>query len=381
MSKIYKVSKNSISVEMPMVFCKNEDEELQSLLENNLDMLPGDQIDPDDPCRWLLIKREMPVPSPANGFDTWSVDFLLGDQNAMPTLVECKRFTNTQSRREVVGQLLEYAANGHHYWDRVILQKYAQENNSDLSSSFEKIGAHDFPSPEAYFEEMERKLRAGEIRIVFFLERAPMELRSIVEFLNKQTLYMEILLVEASQHELDGIRVVSPSLFGYTEEARMAKATAPMSPTRQKRKWDEESFFKHARDNLDASDVQAIRIFFDHAHQRGFTMSWGTGTKTGSFNLKHPEISNRSFISIHSDGRLYFNSGYLRDEISAINARDFLKDRLLAAGMEIDASRYPTEYYPIWKGINWEENLGELKSILDDLANWLATRHEPSSTN
>jgi hypothetical protein len=46
---------------MKAVLCKDEDRGLQTLLEHNFDLLPGDQIDPDAPCRWMLIRREMPV--------------------------------------------------------------------------------------------------------------------------------------------------------------------------------------------------------------------------------------------------------------------------------------------------------------------------------
>src|SRR3954451_13322596 len=46
----------------------------------------------------------------------WSLDHLFVDQDAVPTLVEVKRSSDTRIRREVVGQLLEYAANGTRYW-------------------------------------------------------------------------------------------------------------------------------------------------------------------------------------------------------------------------------------------------------------------------
>src|SRR4051794_5171243 len=89
--------KDKTSVPMKRVEVVNEDAGLQRILENNYDLLPGDQIKPEDPRRWLLIKREMPVPNPESGIDCWSLDFLFADQDAIPTLVECKRFANTQS--------------------------------------------------------------------------------------------------------------------------------------------------------------------------------------------------------------------------------------------------------------------------------------------
>jgi len=50
------------------------------------------------------------------GGDCWFVDHLLIDQDGIPTLVEVKRSTDTRIRREVVGQMLDYAANAVVYW-------------------------------------------------------------------------------------------------------------------------------------------------------------------------------------------------------------------------------------------------------------------------
>ncbi len=67
----------------------------------------------------------MPVPNPSTGGDHWNIDFFIVDQSGIPTFVECKRFKDTRSRREVVGQMIEYAANGHYYWDRELIRDHA----------------------------------------------------------------------------------------------------------------------------------------------------------------------------------------------------------------------------------------------------------------
>src|SRR5690242_14513957 len=70
----------------------------------------------DPPRRWLLLKREMPIPAEEGGGGRWSLDHLFVDQDGIPTLVEVKRQTDTRLRREVVGQMLDYAANAVVYW-------------------------------------------------------------------------------------------------------------------------------------------------------------------------------------------------------------------------------------------------------------------------
>src|SRR6185312_8918232 len=89
---------------------------LQELLESYPSLLAGDQLGTGDPRRWILVAREVGLASEQDGGDRWSVDHLFLDQDAIPTLVEVKRSSDTRIRREVVGQLIDYAANAVVYW-------------------------------------------------------------------------------------------------------------------------------------------------------------------------------------------------------------------------------------------------------------------------
>src|SRR5216684_3297653 len=93
----------------------NEDD-FQRLLEKYPALLFGTQADIETTRRWLLIKREKSIPAEDGGSGRWSVDHLFVDQDGIPTLVEVKRQSDTRLRREVVGQMLDYAANAVVYW-------------------------------------------------------------------------------------------------------------------------------------------------------------------------------------------------------------------------------------------------------------------------
>jgi hypothetical protein len=93
----------------------NEDD-FQQLLEKYPALLSGNQTDDGTPFRWLLIKREKSIPAEDGRSGRWSVDHLFVDQDGIPTLVEVKRQSDTRLRREVVGQMLDYAANAVVYW-------------------------------------------------------------------------------------------------------------------------------------------------------------------------------------------------------------------------------------------------------------------------
>ena len=212
--------------------CRNEAAELQDLLVRHPDLLPSRQINPDDPPRWLLIQEEMPVPDPTNGVDRWSLDVLFVDHLAIPTFVECKRM-DTRSRREVVAQMIEYAANGHHYWDAADLLARSQKTHGSAEALQTWGSTHTAAADaEAFFQQVQTNLRDAKIRLIFFLEEAPPSLPSLVDFLNKQLNATEVLLVEARQYRMveaagtgfpQDQRIIVPRVFGYTEQARVAK--------------------------------------------------------------------------------------------------------------------------------------------------------------
>ena len=252
MSQVYLMEKDSKTEPLERIFCRNEDKELQQLLENNLDLLPGDQISPGQNLRWLLIKREMPVVNPASGESALSVDFLLADQYGVPTLVECKRQKDGRSRREVVGQMLEYAASGRHYWEASDLRSHAQSAAVDEAKLIEKLKVltESDVTPQDFFLSVEQNLQKSKMRCIFFLDDSPLELRSIIEFLNGQMKDMELLIVEARLYQQESSRIVVPWVFGFTEEARVAKRESKAETVRASVVKGEDAFWKGAEDAL-----------------------------------------------------------------------------------------------------------------------------------
>jgi len=370
MTKVYKVMGNGDTTEIERVRCRDEDAELQKLLEKNLDLLPGEQINPDDPRRWLLVKREMPVPDPGSGLARWSIDFLLLDQDATPTFIECKRFNDTRSRREVVGQMLEYVANGHHYWTRDDLREMAEQaaqfRGTDLESALASLRVNGDLSLEEFFDQAEVNLREGQVRLVFFLEEAPWELKSIVDFLNKQMERSEVLLVEARQFRTVDSAFVVPTLFGYTEEARLAKSSVRIASRRSpRRKWDEPSFFADAHSRLSGSDFAILQGVYSNLPAGVFDVSWGTGAARGSFNIALPSACPRSLFSFYSDGMLHVNLEWLKGSEAGENLRSRVFEFALK-GLKLPIESDAT--YPTCPISDWGPKAGLVRAFLTELA-------------
>src|SRR5829696_8497245 len=104
---------------------------LQALLAKHPNLLAGVSGESLPVRRWLLLAREAALPSAEDAGGRWSVDHLFVDQTAVPTLVEVKRSTDTRIRREVVGQMLDYAANAVVYWPVAHLRAHFEANNEN----------------------------------------------------------------------------------------------------------------------------------------------------------------------------------------------------------------------------------------------------------
>ena len=206
--------------------------QLQSLIAKYPSILAGDQMNPDAPRRWLLVTREMGVPDKENGSGRWSLDHLFLDQDAIPTLVEVKRACDTRIRREVIGQMMDYAANAVVYWPiEQIRAEYESRCEVEHGDADERIAAlvecesDDEAAIEGYWRQVKTNLLAGRIRLVFVADEISKELRRIVEFLNGQTDPVEILAVELKQYSYGSQQTLVPRVLGQTAEAQGKKST------------------------------------------------------------------------------------------------------------------------------------------------------------
>jgi hypothetical protein len=294
---IYAIQEDGQLVEMAEQSYASEDV-LQTLLEKYPNLLAGNQIDNVEPRRWLLVKREMGIPGQENGYDRWSIDHLFLDQDAVPTLVEVKRSSDTRIRREVVGQMLDYAANGVVYWPAEKLRSNFEATCEDQKIDPEQV-LLDFlgerTEPEKFWQLVKTNLKAGRVRLVFVADRIPTELKRIVEFLNEQMDPAEVLAIEIKQFVGQGLKTLVPTVIGKTTEAQANKAVS----SRDSRQWDKTSFFTELEAKHGQAKAEMMRKILHWAEEHDLDVVWGNGVKWGSFRLilRHNNNDHRLLIA------------------------------------------------------------------------------------
>lgn len=266
---------------------------LQGLLARYPRLLAGDQIDGGVPRQWLLISREVSLPSEEGGVGR--VDHFFLDQDGVPTLVEVKRSSDTRIRREVVGQMLDYAANAVVYYPVEAIRARFETTCSAEGGDAEQVLSEflgDAGAADEFWQRVKTNLQAGKIRMLFVADEIPPELRRIVEFLNEQMDPAEVLAVEIKQYSdtAGGLKALVPRIIGQTAEAGRRKGDGA-------RQWDEASFFQELERRHGADEANVARRILEWARRNVTRLWWGKGSRSGSFVpiLNHRERDHQLF--------------------------------------------------------------------------------------
>ena len=316
---------------------------IQALLEDYPDLISGSQINPAFPRRWLLIKREMGIPDKVEGEERWALDHLFLDQDAIPTLVEVKRSTDTRIRRKVVAQMLDYAANSAQYWEIKDIIAAFHETCFKKEMDPDQVMSHFLGATnkqEDFWKLVHANIRQGKIRMLFIADSIPPELQRIVEFLNEQMNPAEVLAMEIKQYAGHNLKTMVSRIIGQTMKAIDVK----VSRSGELKMWDKESVLEQIF-LLKGGNIQTIaEKLISWCEKSGYIVRYGKGAKEGSVNLgcfREPNFFIK-FFDIQA-GKLWIPFDYLKtcppfdtmeyrrdliNQLNKVNGFSFKEDKL-----------------------------------------------------
>lgn len=244
---------------------------LQAWLVKYPELLVGNQIDAAEPPRFLLIEQECGIPSREGAADRWKIDHIYLDQHSVPTMIEVKRSSDTRVRREVVGQMLDYAANATQYWPASRMrERFETRCTADGLDSEETLNEflEGLVDPEEFWATADKNLKERRLRLIFVADKIPNELQSIVEFLNEQMDHTEVLAIEVKQFVSEqGLRCLAPRVIGQTARAQEIKGTRTRTIVK------EEDFFRQLRKHSPKAAEVAERILA-WAGEKSLPVNW-----------------------------------------------------------------------------------------------------------
>ena len=338
----------------------------QALLEKHPALLTSSTFGEVEPRRWLLVRREMPVGDAVDNAGRWSLDHLFLDQDGVPTLVEIKRATDTRSRREVVAQMLDYAANAVSWWRVTELREFlrasfVKEGKSEDEGFVDLIGAG--ADVEAYWRTVQANLSSGRIRLLFVADVVHPELQRIVEFLNEQMRPAVVLALELRPFGDGERRIISPRVIGLTDRARGTKSVSDGPPRLSYEDWLASALvapaplIEQARRFAALLEAHADRLAVSPSQ----TLCAGAGGKPyNAFYIKRNGKPSAGLFAVKSS-----------QAFASVEARQDFLHMLLAAGVQLsrfDVEGEPTiTLPPLQNGEGWSRLEGVVKAVFQSL--------------
>lgn len=338
---------------------------LQALLENHPDLLVSSATCSGE--RLLLVSRETPVPDRVDSSGRWAVDHLFVDADAVPVLVEVKRSTDTRIRREMIGQMLDYAANAATFWTAEQLARDFEASCATRGEDPEMLLTELIENDEElelFWPRVAENLDAGRMRLVFVADSIPLEAQRVVEFLNDQMSPAEVLAVEIRQYSgaQEGVQTIVPRPLGQTAKAKKLKASRTGSRIVE---WDEASVLAE----LSPGDSEVAKELLKWARDKALILKYGRGSTEGNIRLHVPLPEQDVYLgAILTNGRFYIGLHVLKDV--APFSDDAALDELMARYHRIDDFQIPNDKRRGWRPVplNLLATPANLQAFLDALS-------------
>lgn len=362
---------NGSAVEMKEQVFQTEDV-LQKIIEENPHLLARSWDDHE--CRLFLIKREMPIMESDDSSNSFSLDHLLVGEDGIPVLVEVKRSTNTQIRREIVGQMTDYACRAA-AWNIDELRGYFKDNNPD--DVLEQFNTDEF------WNQVETNLKAERLRLVFAADKIPDNLRAMIEFLDRNMKDIEVYGVEIRQYQTSDAMLLSSNIIGNSlvEIKKMNSHSRGVE-------WTADSFAERLKEVNQGEVVSLAEDLKDFTSSLGLSCRYGRGIYCPSFSmwLGPRRVFGASSSFIRSRGRyvttielnIHERSKFLGDEWPEERLRSLLSDipgKLKAYEEKLiwDSAQY---LYIDLGALSEPENMAAFKKSLKTLCDAIQKRED-----
>lgn len=196
--------------------------DLQQLLHAHPQMLPIAEIDP-------LFSDPVPICTELNT-PAGPIDALMVTRSGLPVLIECKLWRNAEARREVVGQILDYAKELSRWTAADLQREVSRRTGRTGNVVFDLVSAGAPAMDEVAFNDaLTLNLRRGRCLLLIIGDGIREGVEAISEYLQAQAgLHFTLGLVELPIFLLpNGTRLVAPRIMARTTLVRREVIAVP----------------------------------------------------------------------------------------------------------------------------------------------------------
>ncbi len=307
--RIFKRREDSIE-EIEQAPFKDE-KEIQTLIARHHELI----IPKNAEYKLLLIRKEMGVPEQFEGGNRWSLDHLFVGSDIKPILVEVKRSSDSRIYREVIGQMMDYAANGSKYWTKDVLkndlENSLKNDERDVETAISELTDDDL-SQDEFWKQVHSNLRSGNIRLVFVSDEIPNELKTTIEFMSEQMDRVEVYGVNIRKYK-----------DIYTSDIISSSQAKSAISREEGRQWDRESFLSSIEENWGNDMKKVFHQLYKWYEENEFIVdenTYGSGRTNASWApYYYNEIIEEWYCPVR-----YYESGHIETQFQYLKrVKDF----------------------------------------------------------
>jgi len=286
------------------------EEKLRKYIYENPESIPFEEIKED--VQFLVVDKEFPT-------GPGSIDIIEVDSDGDIYIIETKLYKNPD-KRLVLAQVLDYGASlwGFYNDPDEFIQKLDQRLTDKTGIGLIEKLENNFGSSEEITNNIKQNIINGTFKFIILMDKVPSHLKNLILYMNQNSQF-NVYAVEMEYYKYDDYEILIPHVFGAESQKKIVSVS-------KRKKWDEESFFRAAKNVPKA--YEAICKLYDFSKENADEITWGTGATKGSFNPKFRSISARSIFTVWSDGSLTMNLEWLDDNEKTIEWRGKLRNKL-----------------------------------------------------
>ena len=282
-------------------------------------------------------------------------------------------------RREVVGQLFEYAANACAYWNvgrlRDIFEERCRAAGLSPTDELTKLRTGPDADPGAIWEKVAQNLKQERLRLIFLSDKFSLETQRIIEFLNRQMENSEAYAVEVPQYTGGGMRTLVPRVLNPS----VLQADRRAASAGRGEAWTAERFYDDLSSRCGPEGVQVFRMIHDWAEGRPLlTTYFGRGKSDGSITVAYAR-NNTVIVTLWTYGRVEIDFEYLlkTQTFAPDEKRQELRQRLMSGStLDISESRVDKRPSIQWADLTDAKNMKALLASIEWVAQELASTED-----
>ncbi|TDE09767.1 hypothetical protein [Dyadobacter psychrotolerans] len=327
----------SSSERIPLYTNEFSESWIQKIIHENAAILPISDIESGF-APAISIGREVKTNA---GF----IDNLLISAEGYITIVETKLWRNPQARREVVGQILDYAKelSKWTFTDLDDAVRHVNQNSEGLISMIRNQAGNAETDEHTLIDNISRNLKRGRFLLLIVGDGIRESVEEMVEYLSQSPqLHFTLALVELQVYKLSGevdSLLIIPQIITRTREITRAivriegdyatglkvnidtdLGVEPVQTQKQsygRTTLTAQDYFEQLGQNTDQSIVDFVKKMIADSEQIGLLIAWNTG----SLGLQFPDPSgsgiNLSILTVNKRGQIQL--GYAEKQLIALN--------------------------------------------------------------